>query len=117
MATRLPRAREGFGETLDEETRSPQATLPRLLRVQEGLLLDELGVALPGVLLLLGRLPEGEVARGRARGDGRVEAHLEAERLRVLLRRLDHPLHEVPLHPAVEGLVVVLVRAPEDVEA
>ena len=62
-------------------------------------------------------LPHREVTRRRAGRDGRVEADVEEAHLaRALLRGVDHALHEIALHAAIERAVVILVRTPHDVE-
>src|SRR5581483_7355110 len=82
------------------------------LCVLQGLLLEFFRVVAPGLLFLVTGLPHREVTGLGTGRDRRVEANVEAPLLSALLRRVDHALHEVALHAAVERLVVVLRRAP-----
>src|SRR5437762_2892497 len=60
--------------------------------------------------------PDREVAGRCAGRDRRIEADLEALRFAEFSQRLHHPLHEIALDTAIEGLIVVLVRTPENVK-
>ena len=80
-------------------------------------LLELIREKLPLLALFIICLPHREVACLRASRDGGIEPDLEPHAVGMVLSGVDHPLYEISLYTAIERLVVILMWAPQDVEA